>query len=104
MYFGKARSVQGFSQLLSLEKFKDPSNGYLVDDACAFGAEFFIVQPSRRTRHEALTLYKDPNAKVTWNEGQVFKESDGKTFTWEIKNFLSKGHEELRFDAVERTW
>ncbi|KAH7567268.1 hypothetical protein JRO89_XS07G0041400 [Xanthoceras sorbifolium] len=103
MYFGKQRTVQGFSQLLSIEIFKDPSNGYLVDDACTFGAEFFIIQPSRRTRHEALTLFKDPLVE-THNKDRVFIQSDGKTHTWEITQFLSKGNEEVRFNAANRTW
>ncbi|KAK3231614.1 hypothetical protein Dsin_003495 [Dipteronia sinensis] len=61
MYFDKLRSVQGFSQMVSIDTFKNPLNGYLVEDSCAFGAEFFIIQPAvPRARHEFLSLVKDP--------------------------------------------
>ncbi|KAH7567267.1 hypothetical protein JRO89_XS07G0040900 [Xanthoceras sorbifolium] len=103
MVFDKSRTVQGFSQLISLDEFQNSCNGYLVDDACAFGAEFFIVQPPSRTRQETVTLFKDPLVE-THNKDRVFIQSDGKTHTWEITQFLSKGHEEVRFNAANRTW
>ncbi|KAH7567266.1 hypothetical protein JRO89_XS07G0040800 [Xanthoceras sorbifolium] len=103
MVFDKSRTVQGFSQLLSLDVFQNPCNGYLVDDACAFGAEFFSVQPPSRTRQETVTLFKDPLVE-TPNKDRVFIQSDGKTHTWEITQFLSKGYEEVRFNVANRTW
>ncbi|KAK1554266.1 hypothetical protein Q3G72_009931 [Acer saccharum] len=35
---------------------------------------------------------------------QVFMDADGKSHTWEIKKFMERGHEEVRFNAKDRTW
>lgn len=35
-----------FDQLLSLETSNDASNGYLVNDCRAFGAEIFVLKPT----------------------------------------------------------
>ncbi|VVA39563.1 PREDICTED: MATH [Prunus dulcis] len=32
----------GFDQFLSLKAFTDTSNGFLMEDACVFGAEVFV--------------------------------------------------------------
>ncbi|KAG8366330.1 hypothetical protein BUALT_Bualt17G0068600 [Buddleja alternifolia] len=34
----------GFSKFISKKSFTDPSNGYLVDDNCVFGAEVFVIK------------------------------------------------------------
>ncbi|KAJ0100393.1 hypothetical protein Patl1_21011 [Pistacia atlantica] len=34
----------GISKFLDLETFHNPSNGYLINDTCVFGAEFFVVK------------------------------------------------------------
>ncbi|EXB39108.1 hypothetical protein L484_016578 [Morus notabilis] len=62
---------KGFS-LLPLETFKDPSNGYLVDDSCMFGAEVFVIKNTGKW--ESLSFVKAPNIKNS-------------TFTWEVENF-----------------
>nr|GMC90045.1 MATH domain and coiled-coil domain-containing protein At2g01790-like [Ipomoea batatas] len=67
----------GFDQLLPLSIFNDPSNGYLVDDTCAFGAEIVVV--SNATKGECLSLVKDPV---------------NKKYTWRISNFASKQREQ----------
>ncbi|KAI9200762.1 hypothetical protein LWI28_012908 [Acer negundo] len=107
MYFDKLRPVQGFSQMVSIDTFKNPSNGYLVEDACAFGAEFFIIQPSASpARHEFLSLVKDP--KGTTDYGRVYIDSFGTTYTWYIRNFTAKLNgnvpEEVPFTIRDRIW
>nr|GMC84038.1 MATH domain and coiled-coil domain-containing protein At2g01790-like [Ipomoea batatas] len=67
-------------QLLSLSTFKDPSNGYLVDDTCAFGAEILVISDAATKRRECLSMVKDPTSK---------------TFTWTINNFASKKNQEF---------
>ncbi|XP_056174165.1 uncharacterized protein LOC115687215 [Syzygium oleosum] len=60
----------GFPQFLSLDTFKEPSNGYLVGDCCIFGAEVFVIKSTGNW--ESLAMIKDlPN----------------KTFPLKIPNF-----------------
>lgn len=71
--FHSMKTEWGFDQLLPLSTFNNPLNGYLVDDACAFGAEILVV--SNATKRECLSMIKDP---------------DNKTYTWKINDFTSK--------------
>ncbi|KAH7576238.1 hypothetical protein ACOSP7_003554 [Xanthoceras sorbifolium] len=73
-YFDKLRIEQGFAQLLSLDQFNDPCNGYLVNDCCVFGAEILVVQPPSSIE-ETITMVKELDDKTV------------KTYTWSIKNF-----------------
>nr|GMC85746.1 MATH domain and coiled-coil domain-containing protein At2g01790-like [Ipomoea batatas] len=75
--FHYMKTEWGFDQLLPLSIFNDPSNGYLVDDTCAFGAE--IVVASNATKGECLSLVKDP---------------EDKKYTWRISGFASKQREQ----------
>ncbi|XWS40771.1 hypothetical protein CRYUN_Cryun17cG0024200 [Craigia yunnanensis] len=49
----------GIAQLLSLDHFKDASNGYLVDDCCTFGVEIFVIEQTGRL--ERLSMIKQPS-------------------------------------------
>ncbi|KAF9596191.1 hypothetical protein IFM89_007509, partial [Coptis chinensis] len=40
--FHVRKTEWGFSQLVPLVTFNDPSNGYLVNNTCVFGAEIFV--------------------------------------------------------------
>ena len=60
----------GYARLLSLETFKDSSNGYLYNDSCVFGVEIFVINCTGKW--ESLSLIKNP--------------SNG-TFTQKIRNF-----------------
>ncbi|KAL6129087.1 hypothetical protein ACLB2K_072440 [Fragaria x ananassa] len=71
--FHKEKSEWGFAKLITLEAFKNSSNGYLVDDCCEFGAEVFVY--SRNSKWESLAMVKEP--------------SDG-TFRYEMENFSAK--------------
>ncbi|EYU41019.1 hypothetical protein MIMGU_mgv1a021157mg, partial [Erythranthe guttata] len=42
--FHGMKSEWGFSKFISKEILLDPSNGYLVDDKCVFGAEVFVIK------------------------------------------------------------
>lgn len=43
--FHELKREWGFSRLISLDTFKEASNGYLVDDSCIFGAEVLSLSP-----------------------------------------------------------
>ena len=70
-YFDKLRTEHGFAELFSLDKFNDPSNGYLVNDCCVFGVEVLVIQPSTSSE-ETITMVK---------------EFDDRKYTWSIKDF-----------------
>ncbi|KAK0581735.1 hypothetical protein LWI29_017297 [Acer saccharum] len=89
--FDKLTTVWGFDQLLSLEKFNDSSNGYLVNDCCAFGAEVFIVQPNS-DKEEILSMVKKP---------------PGGIFTWPVQNFRMLNESlqsSIEFTVGDRKW
>ncbi|KAK0592829.1 hypothetical protein LWI29_026234 [Acer saccharum] len=89
-YFHKLKTKRGFGKFLSLEKFNNPSKGYLVNDCCTFGAEVFVIQPS--AQKEILTMVKRPN---------------GRSYTWKIKKF-SKLNDQVKwsdeFTVEGRKW
>ncbi|XP_019162537.1 PREDICTED: uncharacterized protein LOC109159016 isoform X1 [Ipomoea nil] len=89
--FHYMKTEWGFDQLLPLSIFNDPSNGYLVDDTCAFGAEIVVV--SNATKRECLSLVKDPKKN---------------TYTWRISNFASKKTQQFiysdEFTIEGSTW
>ncbi|CAM8904236.1 unnamed protein product [Rhodiola kirilowii] len=60
----------GFDRLISLNKFKDVDNGYLVNDCCVFGVEIFVIPSVVRSGN--LLMIKEP--------------SDG-IFTWQLDSF-----------------
>lgn len=88
--FHKEKSEWGFAKLITLEAFKNSSNGYLVDDCCEFGAEVFVY--SRNSEWESLAMVKEP--------------SDG-TFRYEMENFSAKtqsSYDSKAFTVGERNW
>ncbi|KAL9451534.1 hypothetical protein AB3S75_013157 [Citrus x aurantiifolia] len=56
--FDRRKTDWGFGKFLDLATFNEPSNGYLVDDTCAFGAEVYVVKPT--DSEEILSLVSDP--------------------------------------------
>ncbi|KAL8048893.1 hypothetical protein ABFX02_07G096700 [Erythranthe guttata] len=52
--FRGMKSQWGFSKFISKASLKDPSNGYVVDDNCVFGAEVFVVK--REALNQCLSL------------------------------------------------
>ncbi|KAL5571660.1 hypothetical protein UlMin_021257 [Ulmus minor] len=70
--FHSMKTKCGFSQLLKLETFKNPENGYLVGDCCVFGAEVFVLKHTSN-----------------WESVWVDKSSliSNAAFTWKIKKY-----------------
>ncbi|KAG5596727.1 hypothetical protein H5410_037959 [Solanum commersonii] len=54
--FQPMKTLWGLPKFLSNKTFKYPSNGYLVDDKCVFGAEIFIIH--RQAIGECLSMVK----------------------------------------------
>ncbi|CAL5441037.1 unnamed protein product [Camellia sinensis] len=54
----------GFTQLLPLNIFNDPSSGYLIHDTCMFGAEVFVMNYTGR--EECLSLLKELDSTYTY--------------------------------------
>ncbi|CAM8906973.1 unnamed protein product [Rhodiola kirilowii] len=49
----------GFARLISLDKFKDADNGYLVNECCVFGVEIFVLTPGVRSGN--MLMIKEPS-------------------------------------------
>ncbi|KAF7819632.1 MATH domain and coiled-coil domain-containing protein [Senna tora] len=71
--FHTMKTEWGFSEFVSMDTFKDPSKGYLVNDSCVFGAEVFAVQCS--SKWECFSMIKPPINK--------------NSYTWKIQNFAA---------------
>ncbi|KAL5712005.1 hypothetical protein ACHQM5_014219 [Ranunculus cassubicifolius] len=57
----------GFSQFMPMSIFKKPSNGYLVNDNCVFGAELFVCKNKPRVQTECLSMITDATSVThTW--------------------------------------
>ena len=88
--FDRRKSEWGFGKFLDLATFKEPSNGFLIDDTCAFGAEVYVVKPTGT--EEILSLVSEP--------------ADG-TFSWSIPSFGAVGNTVQysdEFTVGERNW
>jgi hypothetical protein len=89
-HFHKLKTEWGFSQLLSHETFNDPSNGYLVEDTCAFVVEVSIIKGT--ARGETLSLISEPQLDY---------------FTWKIDNYMAlkeKVYFSEQFIVEDRKW
>ncbi|CAA7042738.1 unnamed protein product [Microthlaspi erraticum] len=64
--FNVFKTMWGFSKVLPVETFKDPSNGYLYDgDHCQFGVD--VTLPTTYEKSELLTLTDHFNSpRYTW--------------------------------------
>lgn len=49
----------GFDKFISQDTFKNPENGYLVNDTSIFGAEVYICQEKHTGKGECLSMIKD---------------------------------------------
>ena len=72
--------------MLSLDIFKNPSHGYLVNDCCTFGVELLVIRPSSHVEEQTLTSVKDPNGR--FESHIVIEGPKGNTYCWQIKNFV----------------
>ncbi|KAH9650851.1 TRAF-like family protein [Citrus sinensis] len=57
-HFHAMKSKYGVAKFIDLKTFSDPLNGYLVNDACVFGAEVFVVKNT--FKGECLSMMHDP--------------------------------------------
>ncbi|KAK9146443.1 hypothetical protein Sjap_006346 [Stephania japonica] len=65
--FHGMKTELGFSHLIPHTTFNNPSNGYLVDDTCVFGAEVFVSK-STDIGGECLSMLKEATTfTYTWN-------------------------------------
>ncbi|XP_006451939.2 uncharacterized protein LOC18054220 [Citrus clementina] len=71
-YFHAMKSKYGVAKFIDLKTFSDPLNGYLVNDACVFGAEVFVVKNT--FKGECLSMMHDPPTYYR---------------TWKVSNFSS---------------
>ncbi|EYU25585.1 hypothetical protein MIMGU_mgv1a017793mg [Erythranthe guttata] len=53
--FQATKSEWGISKLISRKVLSDPSNGYIIDDRCVFGAEVFVVKREAAIERVLLT-------------------------------------------------
>ncbi|XP_059653033.1 uncharacterized protein LOC132300102 isoform X2 [Cornus florida] len=80
----------GFDKFLSLKDFLNPSNGYLVDDTCVFGAEVFVMKCP--VKGDCLSMEKFSTNKV---------------YTWKVEKFSALSEEcvcSKEFKIGVRNW
>ena len=80
----------GEAKFVELQVFNDCCNGYLIDDACVFGAEVYILKMTRKA--ECLSALEKPKAG---------------SYTWTIKPFSAvtvDRHESPWFVAGGHRW
>ncbi|WJX85060.1 hypothetical protein P8452_67566 [Trifolium repens] len=66
--FHVLKTEWGISKFLNLNTFLDPSNGYLVDDTCVFGAEVFIVKTANKG--DCLSIIHPVTTSHSWKFGK----------------------------------
>ncbi|BBN69634.1 TRAF-like family protein [Prunus dulcis] len=82
----------GFDQFLSLKAFTDTSNGFLMEDACVFGAEVFVRKEKSTCKGECLSMIKD---------AVMYKHA------WKIDNFSklnAESYDSQTFIAGDHKW
>lgn len=90
--FHRMKLEWGFDQFIPLKTFNNPSNGYLVNDTCVFGAEVFVCKEQNTGKGECLSMVKDA---ITYKN------------TWKIDNFsrLDKEcYDSKAFSAGDLQW
>ncbi|KAE8056853.1 hypothetical protein FH972_013589 [Carpinus fangiana] len=85
--FHKLKTEWGFNQLLSHDTLNDSSNGYLVDDICAFGVEVFVIKCTGKG--ESLSMINEPRSNYfTW---RIYKFTDLKAEFYFSEQFTIEG-------------
>ncbi|XP_059461335.1 BTB/POZ and MATH domain-containing protein 1-like [Corylus avellana] len=88
--FHKLKTEWGFAKLLSHDALNDSSNGYLVEDTCAFGVEVSVIKGT--ARGETLSMINEPQSNY---------------FTWRVDNFTDLKDEfyySEQFTVEDRRW
>ncbi|EYU23199.1 hypothetical protein MIMGU_mgv1a020637mg, partial [Erythranthe guttata] len=84
--FQTMKSEWGFSKFISKKVMSEPSNGYLVDDKCVFGAEVFVVNTNALTGCLSLKKTVTPY-KRDWKIRNFSKLGD----VWKSETFKAGG-------------
>ncbi|XP_052185449.1 uncharacterized protein LOC127797028 [Diospyros lotus] len=89
--FHAMKTEWGEAKFVELQVFNDSSNGYLINNACVFGAEVFVLKQTRKA--ECLLTFEKPNVG---------------SYTWTINRFFAQTcfdhHESQWFVAVGHRW
>ncbi|KAL7145566.1 hypothetical protein ABFS83_07G093000 [Erythranthe nasuta] len=78
----------GFSKFISKEFLTDPSNGYIVDDNCVFGAEVSIVK-KEAFAIECLSL---KNFEISYKRDWKIPNFSKLLNVWESEKFIVRDH------------
>ncbi|KAL8048875.1 hypothetical protein ABFX02_07G095600 [Erythranthe guttata] len=81
------KSEWGISKFISKKTMSEPSNGYLVDDTCVFGAEVFIVKNEASIPYMSLKNFDVPY-KRDWKIQNFSKLGN----FWSSEEFNAGGH------------
>ncbi|GLT91326.1 hypothetical protein SLE2022_092180 [Rubroshorea leprosula] len=79
--FHALKTELGFPRLLSLGDFKDPSNGYLVGDACVFGVQVLVQDYIENQECLPTSVPED------------------KPFSWKIQHFSEQNEEMIESES-----
>ncbi|XP_061369403.1 uncharacterized protein LOC133312241 [Gastrolobium bilobum] len=75
----------GIQKFVDIDKFKDPSNGYLIDDTCVFGVEVFVVKTINKG--DCLSMIQGP---VTYS------------YIWKFNNFSTASSDMYESESFVR--
>ncbi|KAI9080403.1 hypothetical protein K1719_037797 [Acacia pycnantha] len=106
-HFHKLQTGWGISKFVDLVSFKDPSNGFLIEDACVFGAEIFVIKPPSNQEYLSM-IHEPPLLYYRWKfdnfsrrysdnyESELFRAGN---YRWYL-NFYPNGHGEGEGNSV----
>ncbi|PON39157.1 E3 ubiquitin-protein ligase SIN-like [Trema orientale] len=82
------RNRWGVTKFIDIDSFYDPSNGYLINDTCIFGAEVFVIKTT--CKDECLTMLSQPEltCKYIWKFDGFWTKSGDK---WYESDFFVGG-------------
>ncbi|PON60080.1 E3 ubiquitin-protein ligase SIN-like [Parasponia andersonii] len=88
------RNRWGVTKFIDIDSFYDPSNGYLINDTCIFGAEVFIIKTT--CKDECLTMLSQPEltCKYIWKFDDFWTKSGDK---WYESDFFVGGDYKCSF-------
>ncbi|KAH9685452.1 TRAF-like family protein [Citrus sinensis] len=106
--FDRRKGEWGFGKFLDLATFNEPSNGYLVDESCVFGAEVYVIRSyaSPNEPPNPTTSIKSMHGHMQEILSLVSEPDDG-TYRFTIPAFGSVGDTVQRsgeFTVGERNW
>uniref|UniRef100_M1DE71 Meprin and TRAF homology domain-containing protein / MATH domain-containing protein n=1 Tax=Solanum tuberosum TaxID=4113 RepID=M1DE71_SOLTU len=86
--FRNIKTEWGFSKCICHKTFKDPSNGYLVDDKCIFGVDVYVIKNQRIG--ECMSLLK--GIELYKNEWKITKFTKLKKRAYYSEEFTVEGY------------